>query len=53
MKKDRGRASEKKKGESVADAAHSERSEKPAKDNKKDENNKRERLRNKVTTVGL
>ncbi|KAF7665890.1 hypothetical protein LDENG_00129990 [Lucifuga dentata] len=36
-----------KKKESVADSAHTERLEKPAKDNKKDEHVKRDRLRNK------
>ncbi|XP_051276565.1 regulator of nonsense transcripts 3B [Dicentrarchus labrax] len=46
-KKDRERALEKKKGENVGESSHCERPEKPAKDNKKDEIGKRERLRNK------
>lgn len=45
VKKDK--ASEKKKGENVADSPRSEKPEKPAKDHKKDEGGKRERLRNK------
>ncbi|XP_018549751.1 regulator of nonsense transcripts 3B [Lates calcarifer] len=47
VKKEKERAVEKKKGENVGDSAHSERPEKPAKDNRKEESSKRERLRNK------
>ncbi|XP_053179709.1 regulator of nonsense transcripts 3B [Scomber japonicus] len=49
-KKEKERSSEKKKGESMADSAHAERPERPertAKDHKKEESAKRERLRNK------
>jgi len=35
----------------MADSPHSERPEKPARESKKDESSKRERLRNKVTTL--
>lgn len=48
VKKEKDRAFEKKKGENVGDSGHSERPEKPAKDNRKDDSGKRERLRNKV-----
>ncbi|KAI3351591.1 hypothetical protein L3Q82_020425 [Scortum barcoo] len=44
VRKEKERAFEKKKSE---DSSHSERPEKPAKDNKKEDGNKRERLRNK------
>ncbi|XP_022070015.1 regulator of nonsense transcripts 3B [Acanthochromis polyacanthus] len=44
---DKEKASEKKKGENMADSSHSERPEKPPKDNKREESGKRERLRNK------
>lgn len=47
VKKDRDRASEKKKVENAGDGPHSERPEKPTKDSKKDDGGKRERLRNK------
>ncbi|XP_042349056.1 regulator of nonsense transcripts 3B [Plectropomus leopardus] len=47
VKKDKERALEKKKSENTGDSAHSERPERPAKDNKKEESGKRERLRNK------
>uniref|UniRef100_A0A673CT30 UPF3 domain-containing protein n=1 Tax=Sphaeramia orbicularis TaxID=375764 RepID=A0A673CT30_9TELE len=47
FKKEKDRVSEKKKGEHMADSTHSERPEKHAKDNKKEESVKRERLRNK------
>ncbi|XP_059202175.1 regulator of nonsense transcripts 3B [Centropristis striata] len=46
-KKDKERASEKKKGDNTGDSGHSERPERPIKDHKKDESSKRERLRNK------
>ncbi|KAL3973259.1 nicotinate phosphoribosyltransferase [Sarotherodon galilaeus] len=45
VKKDK--ALEKKKGENMPDSPHTEKPEKPAKDNKKEEGGKRERLRNK------
>lgn len=51
VKKEKDRALEKKKGDNFGDSFHSERPEKHAKDNKKDESGKRERLRNKVTTL--
>lgn len=41
------KASEKKKGENMADSSHSERPEKPLRDNKREDSGKRERLRNK------
>ncbi|XP_072251508.1 regulator of nonsense transcripts 3B [Leuresthes tenuis] len=41
------KALEKKKNENMADSPHSERPEKPARESKKDESSKRERLRNK------
>ncbi|CAJ1058906.1 regulator of nonsense transcripts 3B [Xyrichtys novacula] len=47
VKKEKDRVLEKKKGENAGDAAPSERTEKPAKDNKKEDGGKRERLRNK------
>ncbi|KAA8588732.1 regulator of nonsense transcripts 3B [Etheostoma spectabile] len=47
VKKDKERALEKKKGEPIGDSAHSERPERPAKDHKKEDSGKRERLRNK------
>ncbi|KAG8003890.1 Regulator of nonsense transcripts 3B [Nibea albiflora] len=47
VKKEKDRALEKKKGENFGDSFHSERPEKHAKDNKKEESGKRERLRNK------
>uniref|UniRef100_A0A8D0D9U1 UPF3B regulator of nonsense mediated mRNA decay n=1 Tax=Sander lucioperca TaxID=283035 RepID=A0A8D0D9U1_SANLU len=47
VKKDKERALEKKKGEHIGDSAHSERPERPAKDHKKEDSGKRERLRNK------
>ncbi|XP_039976707.1 regulator of nonsense transcripts 3B [Xiphias gladius] len=47
VKKEKERALEKKKGEYIGDSTHSDRPEKPAKDNKKEEGGKRERLRNK------
>lgn len=45
VKKDK--ALEKKKGENMPDSPHTEKPEKPAKDNRKEEGGKRERLRNK------
>lgn len=50
-KREKERALEKKKGENPGDSSHSERLGKPAKDNKKEESGKRERLRNKVMAV--
>ncbi|XP_029020220.1 regulator of nonsense transcripts 3B [Betta splendens] len=47
VKKEKERAVEKKKGENGGEFTHSERPEKPAKDNKKEDSGKRERLRNK------
>uniref|UniRef100_UPI0037E92BEB regulator of nonsense transcripts 3B n=1 Tax=Semicossyphus pulcher TaxID=241346 RepID=UPI0037E92BEB len=47
VRKEKDRAFEKKKGENTGDSSHSERPERPAKDNKKDDSGKRERLRNK------
>ncbi|XP_044060829.1 regulator of nonsense transcripts 3B [Siniperca chuatsi] len=47
FKKEKERAFEKKKGENTGDSIHSERPEKPARDNKREESGKRERLRNK------
>ncbi|XP_023253937.1 regulator of nonsense transcripts 3B [Seriola lalandi dorsalis] len=47
VKKEKDRALEKKKGENVGESIHFERPEKLAKDNKKDDGGKRERLRNK------
>ncbi|XP_073343429.1 regulator of nonsense transcripts 3B [Pagrus major] len=46
-KKEKERAMEQKKGDNVGDSSRSERPEKPAKDHKKDDSGKRERLRNK------
>lgn len=48
VKKEKERALEKKKGDNFGDSSHSERVGKPAKDSKKEESGKRERLRNKV-----
>lgn len=50
-KEERERASEKKKSDNAGDSSHSERAGKPARDNKKEESGKRERLRNKVTAL--
>ncbi|XP_040904828.1 regulator of nonsense transcripts 3B [Toxotes jaculatrix] len=47
VKKEKERALEKKKGENTGDSTHSERPEKLAKDNKREDGGKRERLRNK------
>ncbi|XP_056295307.1 regulator of nonsense transcripts 3B [Pseudoliparis swirei] len=47
VKKDKDRGKEKKKGENIGDSTHSERPERPNKDYKKEESNKRDRLRNK------
>ncbi|XP_070769284.1 regulator of nonsense transcripts 3B [Enoplosus armatus] len=47
VKKEKERALEKKKGENTGDSTHSERPEKPARDSKREESGKRERLRNK------
>ncbi|XP_030252705.1 regulator of nonsense transcripts 3B [Sparus aurata] len=46
-KKEKERAMEQKKGDHAGDSSHSERPEKTAKDHKKEESAKRERLRNK------
>ncbi|KAM8732931.1 regulator of nonsense transcripts 3B [Acanthopagrus schlegelii] len=46
-KKEKERAMEQKKGDHVGESSHSERPEKTAKDHKKEESAKRERLRNK------
>ena len=51
-KKERERPFEKKRGENHVDSAHTERPEKLARD-KREESNKRERMRNKVTTPVL
>lgn len=53
VKKEKERAFEKKKGENGGEFTHCERPDKPAKDNKKEDSSKRERLRNKVTTAVL
>lgn len=47
-KEEKERSSEKKKSESAADSSYSERPAKPARENKRDDAGKRERLRNKV-----
>ncbi|XP_041652830.1 regulator of nonsense transcripts 3B isoform X2 [Cheilinus undulatus] len=47
VRKEKERVLEKKKAENNADSVHVERPERPAKDNKKEESGKRERLRNK------
>nr|XP_046263052.1 regulator of nonsense transcripts 3B [Scatophagus argus] len=47
VRKEKERALEKKKNENTGDSSQSERPEKPAKDNKKEESGKKERLRNK------
>lgn len=47
-KEEKERLSEKKKSEGGGDSAHSERPAKPARENKRDDAGKRERLRNKV-----
>ncbi|XP_045897676.1 regulator of nonsense transcripts 3B [Micropterus dolomieu] len=47
VKKDKERVFEKKKGENTGDSTHSDRAEKPARDSKREESSKRERLRNK------
>lgn len=52
-KKEKERALEKKKGESTGESSYVERLGKPAKDIKKEESGKRERLRNKVLALIL
>lgn len=52
-KKEKERAMEQKKGDHAGDSSHSERPEKTAKDHKKEESAKRERLRNKVMTLSF
>lgn len=52
-RKEKERAVEKKKGENHGDSSYSERVAKPARDNKKEESGKRERLRNKVMTASV
>ncbi|KAK2904354.1 regulator of nonsense transcripts 3B [Channa argus] len=47
MKKEKDRAMEKKRGESSGDSSHFEKPEKSVKDNRKEDNGKKERLRNK------
>ncbi|XP_070693243.1 regulator of nonsense transcripts 3B [Pempheris klunzingeri] len=47
LKKERERALDKKKGENTGEPSHSERPEKPARDNRKEDSGKKERLRNK------
>lgn len=51
VKKEKERAVEKKKGENAGDSSHFERPEKPARDNRKEDSGKRERLRNKVMAL--
>lgn len=51
VKKDKERVFEKKKGENTGDSTHSDRAEKPARDSKREESSKRERLRNKVMSL--
>lgn len=53
MRKDKERALEKKKGDNHGDSSYSERVAKPARDNKKEESGKRERLRNKVMAAAV
>ena len=52
-KKEKERAMEQKKGDHVGESSHSERPEKTAKDHKKEESAKRERLRNKVMILSF
>ena len=52
-KKEKERAMEQKKGDHAGDSSHSERPEKTAKDHKKEESAKRERLRNKVMSLSF
>lgn len=47
VRRDKERALDKKKGENTGESSQTERPEKPAKDSKKDDSGKRERLRNK------